>query len=206
MNNTPTTNRPSDNNRPRRRQHGRRFNGPRRGGPADASQRTPGGAPGSNPRRTGGRSRRPNNQHRRRPDKAPALTHRLSVTDEKSPVIPEIQDEDTVRIIPVSGVEEIGRNMNIIETKDDIIVIDAGFQFVSEESNAPGINYILPNTQYLEERKSKIRALVITHGHLDHIGGIPFIMERIGNPPLYSRNLTTIMIKKRQEVFPHLPP
>ena len=109
-----------------------------------------------------------------------------------------------MRIIPVSGVEEIGRNMNIIETKDDIIVIDAGFQFVNEESGAPGINYILPNTQYLEERKHKIRALVVTHGHLDHIGGIPFIMERIGNPPIYTQNLTSLMIQKRQEEFPHM--
>jgi len=128
------------------------------------------------------------------------------VTDQKSVFIPEITDADTVRIIPVSGVEEIGRNMNIIETKDDIIVIDAGFQFVSEESNAPGIDYILPNTQYLEERKDKIRALVITHGHLDHIGGIPFIMERIGNPPIYTQYLTSLMILKRQEEFPHMEP
>ncbi len=135
---------------------------------------------------------------------APALTHRLNVSNKKSPIIPEITDEDTVRIIPVSGVEEIGRNMNIVETKDDIIVIDAGFQFVSSEINAPGINYILPNTQYLEERKHKIRALVITHGHLDHIGGIPFIMERIGNPPIYTQYLTSLMILKRQEEFPHM--
>ncbi len=154
--------------------------------------------------------KRPNrnrrNSQRRRPNTAPALTHRLNITDEKAPVIPEITDEDTVRIIPVSGVEEIGRNMNIIETKDDIIVIDAGFQFVSEESNAPGIDYILPNTQYLEERKHKIRALVVTHGHLDHIGGIPFIMERIGNPPIYTQYLTSLMILKRQEEFPHMEP
>jgi ribonuclease J len=85
-------------------------------------------------------------------------------------------------------------------------VVDAGFQFVSEESNAPGINYILPNTQYLEERKHKIRALVVTHGHLDHIGGIPFIMERIGNPPIYTQYLTSLMILKRQEEFPHMEP
>jgi ribonuclease J len=130
----------------------------------------------------------------------------MTITDEKSPVIPEIMDEDTVRIITVSGVEEIGRNMNIIETKDDIIVVDAGFQFVGEESNAPGVNYILPNTQYLEERKHKIRALVITHGHLDHIGGIPFILERIGNPPIYTQYLTSLMVLKRQEEFPHLDP
>ena len=115
-------------------------------------------------------------------------------------------DDDTVRIIPISGVEEIGRNMTVVETKDDLIIFDIGFQFVSEESNAPGINYILPNTQYVEERKHKIRALVVTHGHLDHIGGIPFVMERIGNPPIYTQYLTSLMIKKRQEEFPHLDP
>jgi len=130
----------------------------------------------------------------------------MTVTDEKSPVLPEITDEETIRVIPLSGVEEIGRNMTVVETKDDIIVFDAGFQFVSEESNAPGINYILPNTQYLEERKEKIRGLVVTHGHLDHIGGIPFIMERIGNPPVYTQYLTSLMIKKRQEEFPHCDP
>jgi ribonuclease J len=130
----------------------------------------------------------------------------MTLTSDKSPVLPEVTDEDTVRVIPVSGVEEIGRNMIIVETKDDIIVVDAGFQFVSEESNAPGINYILPNTQYLEERKHKIRALVVTHGHLDHIGGIPFIMERIGNPPIYTQYLTSLMILKRQEEFPHMEP
>lgn len=170
-----------------------------------ASRNTQSAAKGGKPTRRNNRNRRSNNQ-RRRPDKAPALTHRLSVTDEKHIQIPEITDEDTVRIIPVSGVEEIGRNMNIIETKDDIIVIDAGFQFVSPESNAPGVDYILPNTQYLEERKHKIRALVVTHGHLDHIGGIPFIMERIGNPPIYTQYLTSLMILKRQEEFPHMEP
>ena len=144
--------------------------------------------------------------NKRRSTKAPALQHRLSTTDERSPKLPEIMDDDTVRIIPISGVEEIGRNMTVIETKDDLIIFDIGFQFVSEESNAPGINYILPNTQYVEERKHKIRGLVVTHGHLDHIGGIPFVMERIGNPPIYTQYLTSLMIKKRQEEFPHLDP
>lgn len=146
------------------------------------------------------------NNNKRRSTKAPALQHRISTTDERSPKLPEIMDDDTVRIIPISGVEEIGRNMTVIETKDDLIIFDIGFQFVSEESNAPGINYILPNTQYVEERKHKIRGLVVTHGHLDHIGGIPFVMERIGNPPIYTQYLTSLMIKKRQEEFPHLDP
>lgn len=109
-----------------------------------------------------------------------------------------------IRIIPLGGVEEIGRNMTMVEFGDDIIVIDAGFQF--QEEDTPGIDYILPNTRYLEENKHKIRAVLVTHGHLDHIGGIPYIMPRIGNPPLYTRNLTNIMIKKRQEEFPHLEP
>jgi ribonuclease J len=111
---------------------------------------------------------------------------------------------DSIRIVPLGGVEEIGRNMTAIEYKNDIIVIDAGLQF--REDDTPGIDFILPNTKYLEERKHKIKALVITHGHLDHIGGIPYIMERIGNPPLYTRQLTAYMIQKRHQEFPNLEP
>jgi len=77
-------------------------------------------------------------------------------------------------------------------------------KFVTEE-DTPGIDYILPNTKYLEERKNKIRGVIITHGHLDHIGGIPYIMNRIGNPKIYTRSLTSMMIQKRQAEFPHLP-
>jgi ribonuclease J len=130
----------------------------------------------------------------------------MNTLEQKEHILPDITDEDTVRVIAMSGVEQIGRNMTVVETKDDIIIFDIGFQFVSPESNAPGVNYILPNTQYVEERKHKIRALVITHGHLDHIGGIPFVMERIGNPPIYTQYLTSLMVLKRQEEFPHLDP
>jgi len=111
---------------------------------------------------------------------------------------------DNIRIIPLGGVEEIGMNMTAIEIGNDIIVIDMGFKF--KEGDTPGIDYILPNTKYLEERKDRVRGVIITHGHLDHIGGIPYIMDRIGNPPLYTRNLTSLMLKKRQSEFPHLPP
>ncbi len=109
-----------------------------------------------------------------------------------------------IRIIPLGGVEEIGRNMTLVEFGDDIIAIDCGFQFREEET--PGIDYILPNTKYLEDRRDKIRALFITHGHLDHIGGIPYVIDRIGYPPIYTRTLTGVMIKKRQEEFPNLKP
>jgi len=109
-----------------------------------------------------------------------------------------------IRIIPLGGVEEIGKNMTAVEIGEDIIVIDAGMFFSTEET--PGVDYVIPNTTYLEERKDKIRAMIVTHGHLDHIGGIPLVQSRIGNPPLYSRYLTTLLIQKRQAEFPHLPP
>ena len=100
--------------------------------------------------------------------------------------------------------EEIGRNMTAVEFGDDIIVVDCGFQFREDET--PGVDYILPNTKYLEDRARQIRGLFITHGHLDHIGGIPYIIDRIGYPPIYTRRLTAVMIHKRQEEFPNLKP
>ncbi len=108
-----------------------------------------------------------------------------------------------VRVIPLGGVEEIGKNMTAIEIGDDIIVIDAGMHFSTEAT--PGVDYVIPNTTYLEERKDKIRALIITHGHLDHIGGVPLVLSRIGNPPVFSRKLSVLMMRKRQAEFPHLP-
>ncbi|MEK7612561.1 MAG: ribonuclease J [Patescibacteria group bacterium] len=122
-------------------------------------------------------------------------------SDEKP--IPQLE-QGNIRIVPLGGVEEIGRNMTAVEFGDDIIVIDCGFQF--REDDTPGIDYILPNTKYLEDRRDKIRAMFITHGHLDHIGGIPYIIDRIGYPPIYTRRLTSVMIKKRQEEFPNLKP
>ena len=112
---------------------------------------------------------------------------------------------DIIRVIPLGGVEEVGRNMIIIEVGEDIFISDMGFEFVTEV-DTPGISYVLPNVKYLEARKKKIRAVFITHGHLDHIGGIPYIMPRIGNPPIYTRELTALMIKKRQDEFPELAP
>lgn len=148
---------------------------------------------------------RSHNTNRKMRDSRPRHTRSVSTTQIHKKVedtIPALGEN--IRIIPLGGVEEIGKNMTMVEYKDDIIIIDCGFQFKDE--NTPGIDYILPNTKYLEERKHKIRAVIVTHGHLDHIGGISYVMPRIGNPPLYSRNLTTVMIKKRQEEFPHLPP
>ena len=119
---------------------------------------------------------------------------------------PEPVAANAVRIIPLGGVEEVGRNMTAIEVgaTGDILVFDAGFQFVSEDTS-PGVDYILPNTKYLEKNASRVKGVIITHGHLDHIGGIPFILPRFGTPPIYTQNLTSIMIQRRQEEYPDVP-
>ena len=117
--------------------------------------------------------------------------------------IPALKDGN-IRVIHLGGVEEIGRNMSMVEYKDTIIVVDCGVQFT--EVHTPGIDFILPNTRYLEENKHKIKGVLVTHGHLDHIGAVPYIMPRIGNPQIYARLFTSLMIKKRPEEFPHLQP
>ncbi|PIY78869.1 MAG: ribonuclease J, partial [Parcubacteria group bacterium CG_4_10_14_0_8_um_filter_35_7] len=109
--------------------------------------------------------------------------------------------EKPIKIIPLGGVEEIGRNMTVVEYGNDIIILDAGLEFPVEET--PGIDYIIPNTKYLETHKHKIRGLIISHGHLDHIGAIPYLIEKIGSPVIYTTKLTKAMILKRQEEFPH---
>jgi ribonuclease J len=132
----------------------------------------------------------------------PVFEMRLGSADETAH-IPPLADGD-IRIIHLGGVEEIGRNMSIVEYKDSIIIVDCGIQF--NEAHTPGVDFILPNTKYLEERKHKIKGMLITHGHLDHIGAIPYIMPRIGNPTIYARNFTQLMIRKRHEEFPYLDP
>jgi ribonuclease J len=155
--------------------------------------------------RRGRASGKPRFNDRRRSKASGAFREQSTHQDahaKTTPPVPPIQD-GAVRIINLGGVEEIGRNMTAVETKDDILVIDCGLQF--QDETTPGIDYILPNIQYLEENKDRIRGMIVTHGHLDHIGGIPYITHRIGNPTIYSRLLTTVMIKKRQDEFPHLP-
>jgi len=143
-----------------------------------------------------------NSKNPHRPKIDTSISQIKTISAKSKNLIPP-PDKGVIRIIPLGGVEEIGKNMTAIEIGDDIIVIDGGMQFKTEDT--PGIDYIIPNTTYLEERKDKIKAMIVTHGHLDHIGGLPIIMSRIGNPPLYSRNLTALLIKKRQEEFPSLP-
>ncbi len=171
--------------------------------PAQPHGRPPRHNPRPQGRPQGGGRRRPGHYAPSRPPRRgkQRLSHQTPsdrAEGEKRVQIPP-PAADVVRIIPLGGVEEIGRNMTAVEIGNDIFILDAGFQFREEET--PGIDYILPNTGYLEERRDKIRGLLISHGHLDHIGGIPYVIDRIGNPTIYTRRLTGMMIKKRQEEF-----
>ncbi len=122
------------------------------------------------------------------PNKAPVMTTSRYTSSRQN-----------LRIIPMGGVEEVGENMTAIEFGDDIIVIDMGLAF--PDDTMPGIDYIIPDTKWLEDNKKRIRGVIITHGHLDHIGAVPYILPKLGDPPVYTMALTAGFIKKRLEEF-----
>lgn len=108
-------------------------------------------------------------------------------------------DPGVLRIIPIGGCEEVGRNMTIFEYGEDIIIVDMGLQFPEEDM--PGIDYIIPNMRYLQGKEKRVRAVVFTHGHLDHIGAAPFLLEKLGYPPVIARDLTLALIKHKQDDY-----
>ncbi len=108
-----------------------------------------------------------------------------------------------LKIIVLGGLEEVGRNMTLLEYDKEIIIIDMGLQFPEEDM--PGIDYIIPNISYLEGKKDWIKGVIITHGHYDHIGAIPHIMGEIGNPPMFMGKLTAGLVRKRNEEFRKCP-
>lgn len=116
--------------------------------------------------------------------------------------------EGKVIITVLGGLEEVGRNMTMIEYiptsgDPDILIIDMGLQFPEEDT--PGIDYIIPNITCLKGREKLIRGVVITHGHYDHIGAIPYLSPRLGDPPIFGLPLTCAIIKKRQDDFQNAP-
>jgi len=110
-----------------------------------------------------------------------------------------------LKIIPLGGLGEVGRNMTLFEFEGEILIIDMGFRLPEEDM--PGVDYIIPNVEYLKDKKDKILGVVFTHGHYDHIGAIPYILENIWTPKLtfFASPLTRAMILKRQEDFPNQP-
>ena len=101
-----------------------------------------------------------------------------------------------IRIIPLGGLNEIGKNLTVLEYENDIIIIDCGLGFPDEEM--PGVDLVIPDVSYLEENREKIRGMVLTHGHEDHIGAIPYILRQI-NMPIYGTKLTLGIIQYKLE-------
>lgn len=107
--------------------------------------------------------------------------------------------ENSLKIIPLGGCEEVGRNMTVFEYGNDIVILDMGLQFPEEDM--PGIDYVIPNTEYLKGKEKNIKAVIFSHGHLDHIGAAPILLKKLGNPQIIGRPLTLEMVKHRAEDF-----
>src|SRR3989339_2226802 len=107
--------------------------------------------------------------------------------------------QPALRIIPLGGMEEVGRNMTVFEYGNDIVILDMGLQFPEEDM--PGIDYIVPNITYLKAKKKNIRGVIFSHGHLDHIGAAPILLKELGYPPIIGRDLTIALVKKRLEDY-----
>lgn len=107
-------------------------------------------------------------------------------------------DKDTLRIIPLGGLYEIGKNLTVLEYGDDIIIIDCGLGF--PEDDMLGIDLVIPDVTYLEKNEEKIRGIVLTHGHEDHIGALPYVLKRI-SPPVYGTPLTVGILENKLKEY-----
>ena len=110
-----------------------------------------------------------------------------------------MEHNKAIKIIPLGGLGAIGKNITLIEYIDEILIIDCGIMFPTDEM--PGIDYIIPDFDYIRKNKTKVKAILVTHGHEDHIGAIPYLLQEI-NAPIYATKLSIGLIQSRLEEIP----
>ena len=109
----------------------------------------------------------------------------------------KLSEKDSTKIFALGGLCEVGKNMYCVMHGDEIVIVDAGVTF--PEDDLLGVDYIIPDFTFLKRNESKIKALFITHGHEDHIGGIPFLLQTVNIPAIYAPNQAVGLIKKKLE-------
>ncbi|HEY7562261.1 MAG TPA: ribonuclease J [Gaiellaceae bacterium] len=102
---------------------------------------------------------------------------------------------ESTRIVPLGGLGEVGKNMTVVESDDGIVVVDAGLSFPRDEHL--GVDLVLPDFDYLRERAGEIRAVVLTHGHEDHVGALPYLMREVGVPQVWATRLTLGLVQSK---------
>ncbi len=100
---------------------------------------------------------------------------------------------EKIRLIPLGGLGEVGKNMMVLEYGDEILIIDVGVMFPDDEMY--GVDLVIPDTSYLADKKSRIRGILITHGHEDHVGALPYILPMLDFPPVFATRLTQGLIQ-----------
>jgi ribonuclease J len=106
-------------------------------------------------------------------------------------------NQPTLKVIPLGGLHEIGKNTCVFEINDEILLLDAGLAFPTDGMH--GINIVLPDMTYLRENQHKIKGMIVTHGHEDHIGGIPYHLKQFDIPVIYGPRLAMALLQGKLE-------
>ncbi len=167
---------------------------------AGGSTPRPGGRPGGRPQ-GGGRGGKGGPRGRGRRETSSGIHFGPPKSRDLPNVKQPPRNPDAMYLLPLGGLEEIGRNCAAVEYKGDIVIIDIGLMFPTE--NMHGIDYIIPDISPLYGKEKNVKGVIITHAHYDHFGGVPHLLPKLGNPPVYGSEFTMRLVQKRHTDFPN---